>query len=544
MSSNPQSVEVNAMNNKCMLYVRKVLDDQRGQVLPWVTSMMLVLLGMAGLTVDVGRAFVMQRQLQYSTNAAALAGAGTLPNSPTSVADNYSSKASGDSNFSALMGTVTTTVTPKCLTTLTKAGLLCGTPTDANAVQVTQTLALRTTFMNVFSIINPAMSTINLKAVATAAEAGGTPQAANIAILQDTTASMNDADNGSNCSGTQITCSLQGMITLLQSADPCGKNITCVASTSDPLEVQNSIDTVSLFVFPAVTTATESNDSTCPTSNPTIVPYTFQNVTAASPNYTQPATATYQIVGWSGNYRPSDTSPLDPSSQIVIAAGGGSCSGIKSPGGEATYYAQAINATQAALVALAAQQAPTLNGATPPIPVIIILSDGDATACATNANTAADACNSAGDLTATVGHLNGTTTASGCTAANNCSPTGTTYPSAVGECGQAVQASANAAAAGTRIYTIGYGALTSGGCTTDKLYSASVTSGGGSWSAGDQPCAAIAAMASDPHYFYSDQGQGCVSALNSGASLSNITGAYNAIIAGLTNPVLIPNSTT
>jgi hypothetical protein len=522
------------MNNKSMLYLRKVLNDQQGQVLPWVTSMMLVLVGMVGLTIDTGRAYVTQSQLVSQTRSAALCGAGALPGSPTSIANTCISD-----NANPAMGTPVATVTPKCLTTLKNEGLLCSDPTDANAVQVTETLAMSTTFMKVFGI-----NSMPLKAVATAAEAGGSPQPANIIILQDTTASMNDADSGSNCSGTQISCSLQGIKSLLTSAFPCGTGINCVASTSDPLEVQNAVDTVSLFVFPAVTTATESKDSTCPTSNPTIVPYTFQNVTAASPNYTQPATATYQVVPWSGNYRASDTSPLNPSSQIVIAAGGGSCSGIQSPGGQATYYAQAINAAQVALVALAAQQAPTLNGATPPLPVMIILSDGDATACATNANTADGACNSAGNLSATVGHLNGTTAASGCTAANNCNPNGVIYPSVVGECGQAVQAAANAAAAGTRVYTIGYGALTSGGCLSDHTYSATVAGGGGNWGASDQPCAAIAAMASDPHYFYSDQGQGCVSADNSGASVSNITGAYNAIISGLTNPVLIPNSTT
>ena len=72
-----------------------------------------------------------------------------------------------------------------------------------------------------------------------------------------------------------------------------------------------------------------------------------------------------------------------------------------------------------------------------------------------------------------------------------------TYPSALGECGQAVVAAQAAASAGTKVYTIGYGAETSGGCATDAKYSASVTNGDGvTWATGDQPCQALGAMAS------------------------------------------------
>ncbi len=68
-----------------------------------------------------------------------------------------------------------------------------------------------------------------------------------------------------------------------------------------------------------------------------------------------------------------------------------------------------------------------------------------------------------------------------------------TYPSALGECGQAVQAAYDAATNSdynntgsfTRVYTIGYGSPTSG-CTTDKTYSATVTGGGGNWAARGQ----------------------------------------------------------
>ncbi len=186
----------------------------------------------------------------------------------------------------------------------------------------------------------------------------------------------------------------------------------------------------------------------------------------------------------------------------MIAAGGSigaapAAPGIcRHPGGEGTYYAQVIYAAQAALLAQQAANPGTKNA-------MIMLTDGDATACASNANTSAGACNSRGEIVATEGTLNGTGT-------HTTNPNGyenPTYPSALGECGQAVLAAQYAASAGTTVYTIGYGTETSGGCLTDKTYSATVTTNGGSWAPGDQPCQAIAAMASAEVNFYSDDGQ-------------------------------------
>jgi hypothetical protein len=163
---------------------------------------------------------------------------------------------------------------------------------------------------------------------------------------------------------------------------------------------------------------------------------------------------------------------------------------------------------------------------------MIILSDGDATACASSANTSAGGCNSKADLVAQSGTLNGTG-----------SNTTVTYPSALGECGQAVVAAQAATAAGTKVYTVGYGAETSGACLTDKSYSASPTtpSGAGAWAKGDQPCAAMAAMASNLNDFYSDDGAGCVSTDH--PTTTKLTAIFQNISAGLTVPRLVPNGT-
>ena len=55
--------------------------DESGQVLVLATIMMVVLIAIAGFAIDVGHAYLVQRQLQAATDAAALAGALDLPDS-------------------------------------------------------------------------------------------------------------------------------------------------------------------------------------------------------------------------------------------------------------------------------------------------------------------------------------------------------------------------------------------------------------------------------------------------------------------------------
>ena len=220
----------------------------------------------------------------------------------------------------------------------------------------------------------------------------------------------------------------------------------------------------------------------------------------------------------------------------MIAAGDSgqsNCTGIKAPGGEGTYYAQVLYAAQAALMAQQAANPGSQNA-------IILLTDGDATACASNANTAAGACNTKAQLLATEGALNGT----GTQTSNSAGYEAFSYPSALGECGQAVLAAQAAANAGTTVYTIGYGAETSGGCLSDKTYSANVTTEGGAWGPGKEPCQAIAAMASAATNFYSDDGQGCEATAPSNQNLTKLTAIFRAIVDNMSSPRLIPAGTT
>jgi hypothetical protein len=535
--------------------MRRLLKSEHGQTAVVMMFSAGAMMALAGASLETGHIYYAYQQLLASTNAAVMAGAMAMPN--TSQASTYVTQYSaqtGELNANSMLQNVTATPTFLCLSTVTNdLNVPCSTSTGAsggyNALSVTQKAKVNLWFGGLLGI-----RSMNLAATSTAAMRGGTNTPWNIAIVLDTTDSMNGQDSGAQCSGTQETCALQGIQILLNDLYPCALGDTCGSSVP-------AVDSVSLLVFPAVTSTTAKNDYTCPTSNPTIVAYTIPDTTPAYTSGTAPATNlmlpsgdTYQVIGFANDYKTTDTAAsLNTSSDIVIAAGdgstsgssgsggygghhgggggsGSSCAGIQAPGGEGTYYAQVIYAAQAALVA---QQTPGTKNA------MIILTDGNATACASNANTSAGACNSRGQIVATEGTLNGTGT-------HTSNPNGYesyAYPSALGECGQAVLAAQYAASAGTAVYTIGYGTPTSGSCTTDKTYSATVTTNGGSWAPGQQACQAIAAMASAQVNFYSDDANGCEATAPSNQSITKLTAIFRAITDNLSTPRMIPNGT-
>ena len=59
-----------------------------------------------------------------------------------------------------------------------------------------------------------------------------------------------------------------------------------------------------MFVFPAVTGTTAYKDTGCPTSNPTIVAYTFPDPPS---NTTLPSADTYEVTNFANNYKTSDS---------------------------------------------------------------------------------------------------------------------------------------------------------------------------------------------------------------------------------------------
>jgi len=513
--------------------MRKLLKNELGQTAMAMMFAAGSMMALAGASVEAGHVYYAYQQLMASTNAATMAGAQAMPNT-TQAATNvalYSSQ-TGDLNANPMLTSVVATPTFVCSSGInTKFNVACETASGGtggyNAVSVTQTAKVKLWFGGLVGI-----RTMNLSATAEAAMRGGTNTPWNIAIVLDATPSMDYSDSGSQCSGTQLSCAKLGIQALLQDLYPCQLNQDCTKSGA------TGVDNVSLVVFPAVTTTSAPDDYNCSGASPSAVAYTFPDPPS---NMVLPPGDTYQIITLSNDFKTSDTATgLNQASNIVIAAGDGvksgsgynACNGI-STRFEWTYYAQVIYAAQALLASQQTANPGSKNA-------MIILSDGDATACASNAYTTGGACTSSPiSLIASEGMLNGTGTAT-------TNPTGYksyTYPSALGECGQAVIAAQSAANAGTAVYTIGYGSPTTGSCKSDKTYSASVTTKGGTWGPGLQGCDALAAMASAQVNFYSDDGDGCQASAPSNQNLTKLTAIFRAITNNLTVPRLIPAGT-
>jgi Flp pilus assembly protein TadG len=357
----------------------KLRHETSGQVFAWAVVSMVAILGMCGFVVDLGHAMLVNRQLQMTTNAAALAGAEDLPStSYQTFAKTYSSNVSTDDNYiSTNLSGVTTNVAGYCSSKVTSWGIDCQTinGTSVNALTVTQQVTIPTYFISVLGI-----DSITLTSVASAAWKGAARDPYNVAIIVDTTASMQDADgDASNCgSASRVACSMQGVVTLLEYLSPCSPTFTTCPTVSaawPSANITQPIDEVALYTFPSLVNTTDAQgDANCtvkmtsPTNsvttgtgnnqvttyNGTISYYNYpgSSLTAPSPD------PVYQIVGFSSDYSANDNShdSLISSSYLVEAAGGGSnttCTyntaqtggvrgGIQDVGGASTYYAGVV----------------------------------------------------------------------------------------------------------------------------------------------------------------------------------------------------------
>jgi hypothetical protein len=474
-------------------------------MLPWMGFLIVGFMGMAGLTIDLGRAYGCYRELQSSTDAAAMAGAyqmsqsGATSSTVSSTVSAYSS-ATGGANVNNNLPNVTVTTSLKCLNSLVSQGIVCtGSPTGNNALQVQQTFAMPTLFIRALGAIGiNSANSLTITTTSTAAMRGATNSQYNVAVVIDTTASMASADTDAACGTTRIKCALQGAEVLMQSLSPCTPSSTSTSCTA--------FDQVSLFTFPNVQANTASKDTTCPTSNPTIVPYytPTPGATWSAPTGTSP---TYQITPYVSDYSSTNKAggALSTASALTIATGGKSgCQGMQTPGGDGTYYAGVIYAAQSSLMAAKAANPGSLNA-------LIILSDGDAQST----------------------KICKTWSSGSCTA--YASNSGNVYGSAQDQCQQAITAAQSATAAGTAVYTIAYGAANSG-CSTD-------TSGP---LAGLSPCTALSKMASTAANFYSDatasQNKGqCTSNSNPNLDLNTI---FKHVASSFTVARLLPDNAT
>jgi Flp pilus assembly protein TadG len=485
---------------------------EEGQAFAWMVLLVVLFLGICALTIDLGHALLVKRELQASCDAAAMAAAQTLPSTNYAAVAQTFSSAHGSMNEYGDFSVGTPTVTPLCLSTVASWGVACS-ATNPNAVSVRETATIRTFFAGVIG-----MNTMTVTATATAAH-GAKPKPYNVAIILDTTPSMDYQDN--DCGKTQLQCATDGVQQLLKGLAP-------------------SLDSVSLFTFPNITTTSVSADTDCSSSKPTTGPYTFPSSTATSltnMSYTAGSSTTqmtYQVTGYLKDYRSSDSSTsLATNSSLANAVGVGSsgngrsqhgCTGIQTSMQD-TYYAGAIYAAQASLMAQKAANAGTEN-------VIILLSDGNATAKVNNPGGAYKA--GSNDMVTSSSQSSRYATASGI------------YPSWVGQCGQGVDAANYAKSQGTIVYTIAYGSPS----TSSSQNCASDRSGGNHPYI--TPCQAMQQMSSgwssgDYSHFFSDYNMtggdaGCQAsgAQNGVTALDDI---FKSIQIGLAGARLIPNDT-
>jgi len=268
----------------------------------------------------------------------------------------------------------------ECLTTLTNMGVVCVAPANANAIQVKQQMTVPILFGGLFG----GKSTTTLTAIATASArgSGATVEPYNVAIIVDATASMGGTDSDSLCSSTRMSCALQGVRVLLQSLSPC--NIALSSCRRGHRRHQRRWQTWSARWTGSPSsrsqtcqTSTVADAYDCSSTNATSEPYTFPQ--AGLTTYTPLNSSTYEDVGFSSDYKTSDTAatlnpaPKTSSGNNLVKATGGlsSCTAMGNPGGEGTYYAGVIYAAQSALVAEQAAFPGSQN-------VLIIISDGAA----------------------------------------------------------------------------------------------------------------------------------------------------------------------
>jgi Flp pilus assembly protein TadG len=546
--------------------LRGLWGDRRAATAVTVALLTPVLVGSAGFVIDIGHIAVVQRQLQGATDASALAGGYAIPNNnAVATANSYSTR-------NSLSGVTATMVTGypqlKCLTS---TGITCaGTERTggANAVAVSEQATVPMWFAQILGFNN-----FTVTATSTAGARGGIGEALNVMIVLDTTASMSSStDNGCGLgpSSSREDCALAGVQTLLTGLNP-------------------SLDYVGLIVFPGLQSATQaSQEYTCGQSLSSGSTQAYSN----SPVYT--------VVGLSNDFKSSSTATtLNATSHLALAVNDGGCtSGIAAPGGQSTYYAGAINAAQADLVALSSTQTPPSQN------VIVFLSDGDANStkaetdftgyigscpstCSASTTLTVSACtngcaastNSSKEGPLTVGaivtgsgvtagttivsQLTGTTGGVGTyrvsvsqkagTKTTNISMVGAasltingqTFAQNANQCQQAIDAARAAAAAGTWVYSVAYGSDTNSGAGTSCTSDTSATISGMSQLSS---CTAMQNIANSPGTtpdtarFYSNGNNG-VDCPNSN-SIENMVALFTNLSTNLTEPRLLPNNTT
>ena len=433
------------------------LREERGQVLPLTALMMVVLVGFAGLVVDVGRVYLAQRQLQNAVDSTATAVAQNMPDDYAGWCQSVGSTASTDcANLAppppargyggaagaqnALVGYGVTADGPKLTfvcspsgpgyqaganppTTATcpqdqspqDASNLCGPggtqnlPNGCNAVTVSEAATVKTTFAGIFGFSN-----FNLSASGTAVAPDQTITPIDVAVVLDSTGSMvqgaplaSTVCPGAGNTPSKLDCVKLGVKALLQTLYPCNPGASCAG--------QQPLDKVELLTFPGLTSAgAVAAEQTCNALPGNAKAYDDPQNKTVDPFLN--GTYTFTVIPWENTYATWNGTKfaLNANDPLVkTLQTGGNC-GLKGDGD--TSYTSVLQTAQDSLNALGN------DGATH---AIVVLGDGEA---------------NYGPIYT--------------------SPNESSIPTTSAErhtpCQQAVNVGQSATAAGTTIYTIGY----------------------------------------------------------------------------------------
>jgi len=414
--------------------------QESGSAVVLFAALVPVLMGVGGLSVDVGLAYTAKRALNSETQAAAMAGAyalaanGATTSSVTTAVSNWNT-ANAVSNV-----TITSSSTVLSCVTSTSSLPSCN-ASSPNVVTVTRSGTVNTYFLKAVG-----RSSFTLTSTASAAKAGGSAQALNIMFVLDATGSMGSGDSD---------CTVPGISnpSRWQCAQYSIQSILKVSSTS--------MNKAGLMIFPGMGSSYNPTSHPCATQ-PNSVPY-------------YSTTIYYQVGSLDNTYNNGSGSLVNTSPLVQAIGNGTSLTGcVTNRGGQGSFGAEVIAKAQAALPVTAG----TKN-------VIIFLSDGDFSASSSQ-----------------LSNKSGATSK---------------------QCGQAVTAAQTATSAGTTVYSVAYGAASSG-CSTGDTYN---------------PCSAMKAIASDSTRFYSTDASCQIS--GSSNTIGQLPSVFSAISANLTKPRLILN---
>ena len=330
------------MKTKVASFFRRVFSDQRGQAMGLMVGgagvFLLTVSGVAGFTIDVGRAYSVRNELLTSTRSAGLAAAGYIYNNTSGTLTDAVNEAAAVAALNPVPGlTTTTNAALVCRTSLQQAGWTCATNPVNNALLVTETVSMPTTFMRLFGI---QFLTVSAQATASMAFA----QEWNIAVIEDLTGSMANTD--SNCKSlSDFNCTLNGLQGFLAAANPCPPGASSCTTANANLRV-------ALFGFPNLIYGALPTVNACsgasyvepqpftiltlplPTAT-SYVPLTYQYTypLTATTTHTSTFTASYEMTYGAGDadangfvsdyYQPSNTATggLNPASSLVQGIG-------------------------------------------------------------------------------------------------------------------------------------------------------------------------------------------------------------------------------